>query len=238
MRRDFLALAFAMLYPSVMTWVYFVALAPQGQQDNPALQAAFAVGKLVQFLLPLVYVKLIAHEPLWPNWRNSQGLALGLGFGLFTAGGVLGLYFGWLRGSGLLGETPAKVVDKLQAFGRANPRGYVEMAVFYSLFHSLLEEYYWRWFVFGRLRRWLRLAPALLLSSAAFTGHHVIVLAVYFPQQLWTLALPFSLCVGVGGAAWAWLYERSGSLYAPWLSHLLVDAAIMVVGWDMVSGEW
>jgi uncharacterized protein len=45
----------------------------------------------------------------------------------------------------------------------------------------------------------------------------------------------FSLSVAVGGAFWAWLYQRTGSLYGPWLSHLLVDAAIFLVGYDLAS---
>ena len=44
----------------------------------------------------------------------------------------------------------------------------------------------------------------------------------------------FSVCVAVGGAMWAWLYERTGSLLGPWLSHLLVDAAIFAIGYDLV----
>ena len=40
--------------------------------------------------------------------------------------------------------------------------------------------------------------------------------------------------VATGGAVWAWLYERTGSLWAAWLSHLLVDTAIMAVGYDLV----
>ena len=41
---------------------------------------------------------------------------------------------------------------------------------------------------------------------------------------------------GIGGAFWAWLYHRSESLYAPWISHCLVDLAIFLVGYDMVKG--
>ena len=33
------------------------------------------------------------------------------------------------------------------------------------------------------------------------------------------------------------LYDRSKSLYGPWLSHALVDAAIFVVGYQMVKGH-
>jgi membrane protease YdiL (CAAX protease family) len=43
-----------------------------------------------------------------------------------------------------------------------------------------------------------------------------------------------SAAVAVGGAMWAWLYQRSGSIYAPWLSHLLIDAAIFTIAFDMV----
>jgi membrane protease YdiL (CAAX protease family) len=31
-----------------------------------------------------------------------------------------------------------------------------------------------------------------------------------------------------------WLYHRSGSLLAPWVSHALVDAALVVIGWDVL----
>ena len=64
-----------------------------------------------------------------------------------------------------------------------------------------------------------------------------LFLAVYLPGNL-PLALFFSLCVAVGGAFWGWLYHQTGSLYAPWASHLLIDAGIMAVGYDMVRGGW
>jgi hypothetical protein len=75
---------------------------------------------------------------------------------------------------------------------------------------------------------------ALVLSSLAFMGHHVIVLAVYLPGAFATAVVPFSLCVAVGGGVWAWLYHHTGTIYANWLGHLLVDAAILVVGYAMV----
>ena len=78
-------------------------------------------------------------------------------------------------------------------------------------------------------------ASAVVVSSLAFMTHHVILLATYFGWgSPWTYF--FSACVAVGGALWAWLYERTGSLYGPWLSHVVVDAAIFVVGYDMARG--
>ena len=37
--------------------------------------------------------------------------------------------------------------------------------------------------------------------------------------------------VFVGGVAWSWLYRRSGSIWPGYLSHAIVDAAIMGVGY-------
>ena len=44
----------------------------------------------------------------------------------------------------------------------------------------------------------------------------------------------FALATAVGGAYWAWLYNKTGSIYGPWASHLLIDAAIFAVGYDLI----
>jgi uncharacterized protein len=147
---------------------------------------------------------------------------------------MFALYFAALRGSPLLTQTPAKIAAKLALFHAATPARYLLLAVFLSVIHSFLEEYYWRWFVYGQLRKSVPLGPALALSSLAFMGHHVIILAVYFPGRFFSLAVPFSFCIAIGGAVWAWIYEREGNLLAPWLSHLIVDAAIFTLGYSMV----
>jgi membrane protease YdiL (CAAX protease family) len=76
-------------------------------------------------------------------------------------------------------------------------------------------------------------AVAVLASSVAFAAHHVILLAVYLGGISW-LSVLFSLGVAVGGAVWAWIYHRRGSLLGPWLSHLTIDAGILIVGYDLI----
>ena len=163
-----------------------------------------------------------------------RGVPLGAAFGVLVAAGMFALYFGILRHSSVFGDTPAMVHRKLEEFGFDTPAAYWAFAGFLCVIHSLLEEYYWRWFVFGQLRRVAPAGAAILVSSFAFMAHHIIVLNVYFPGQFWTATLPFSLCVAGGGIIWAWLYDRSGSLLGPWLGHLLIDAAILVIGYDLV----
>lgn len=235
--RDGAALTFATLFPPVMAWLYFVALQRPGQAGGAAI-AAYLVGKSVQFLFPLVYAALWQRERL--RWQRPAitGLALGLGFGLLVAAGMFALYFGWLRTSPWMAQTPGQIWARLERFHVASRVGYLGLALGYCLGHSFLEEYYWRWFVFAGLRRYLPLAAAVALSALGFTLHHAVVLGAYFPGRFMTMALPLSICVGVGGAVWALIYARGGSLLAPWLSHLLVDAAIMVLGYDLLADYW
>lgn len=231
---DILALLFTMAFPSFMTWLEFVALAGPGEKPPVGLQYIFSAGKVIQFGFPLVYVLGVAGERLQIGRPTSAGIGIGIGFAVVVAAGMFLLYFGFLKNTDVLGDTPAKIKEWLEKIQCNSPTGYILMAAFVSIPHALLEEYYWRWFVFGGLRRYLPLYLAITLSSWGFMGHHVIVLAFYFPGKFWIGTMPFSLCVAAGGAVWAWLFHRTGNLYAPWLSHLLIDVAIMVVGFDLV----
>ena len=221
----------ALLLPSAITWLYFIALA-----HAPAAiqQTAYAALKMVQFSLPIVWVWLVQRErPRWPA-PNSRGLLLGAAFGLAVAVAMAALYLAVLEPRGLFTLPAQQVQAKVGAFGLDSPAKFVLFAVFCSALHSLLEEYYWRWFVFRQLSRWTTLPVAIAISSLAFAAHHVLVLQLYFG---WTSSLTwlFSAGVAIGGAVWAWLYHRCGSLYAPWLSHALVDAAIFLIGYDLVT---
>jgi membrane protease YdiL (CAAX protease family) len=217
-----------MAFPSHFTWVYFVALADSAPW---AQQAAWLIGKGIQFAFPLAWVFLIERQR--PRWSKltSRGLALGVGIGALIAVVMLAAYHGWLFHTALFAHVADVLRKKLPAFGINGPAAMIALGVFYSAIHSLMEEYYWRWFVFGQLRCLVPQPVAILVSSLAFMGHHVVVLLIYLP---WPWAAAASACVAVGGAIWAWLYQRSGSLYAPWLCHLLIDAAIFAIGYDLV----
>ena len=130
------------------------------------------------------------------------------------------------------------MLEKLSGIGVTSAPIYAAVAIFYSLLHSLLEEYYWRWFLFGRLRDHLSFPAACTLSSLGFMAHHVVVLGTFMHERFWRLAVPCSLGVAVGGLAWAWIYHRSGSLAAAWLSHALTDLAIMAIGYDVLRPGW
>ncbi|HEY2148645.1 MAG TPA: CPBP family glutamic-type intramembrane protease, partial [Pirellulales bacterium] len=240
------AILFALGFPSLLTWVYFVAL--NGHAAGMQ-QVAYAVGKTIQFVFPVLWVFVVERQrsasgsvgrptttpALRPPRLTGRGIGLGVAIGVVISAAMLGLYFGGLAKSSVLESAAAIVRHRLADFGVRNPAIMIAAGVFYALVHSLLEEYYWRWFAFGQLRRVVSLRAAIIVSSLAFTGHHVIVLAKYLPDlPWWPLA---SLAVAIGGAIWAWLYDRSGSILAPWVSHALVDAALFAIGYAMAFGQ-
>jgi len=217
--------------PSTVTLLYFVAL-----WDYPpsVQQPAGAVAKLVQFGFPVAWIMLVERRrPQWPE-RWWIGIGEGVGFGAIVLAGSLVLYHVWIGPAGVF-EGPSQAIrEKLTGLGIETLGQYIVFALFVSTLHALLEEYYYRWFVFGQMRRLMPILPAVLLASVAFMAHHVIVLAMYFGwASPWTWV--FSLAVAVGGAYWAWLYERTGSLAGPWLSHILADVAIFTVGYELLA---
>ena len=102
---------------------------------------------------------------------------------------------------------------KIIGFGINSAAKYFLLAGFYSLFHSLLEEYYWRWFVFRQLERLIPLWPAIILSGIAFTLHHIVVLAIYFQRRTVARRRYSRAPSPIGGCFWAWLYHRSNSIF-------------------------
>lgn len=228
-RLHFALLGFGLVYPTVLTLVYFVALA-----DFPAFvqQSVYALGKGFQFGFPAVYVAcLVGGKPRWSR-PGTQGVGIGLGFGILVLVAMLLLYYCWLKSSVYAQVLQPQVMQKIEDLGLDSFGKYAATGVFYALVHSLLEEYYWRWFVFGQLRVRASVPVSIVISSLGFMAHHVVLLATFLGWNS-PLAYGMAVGVGVGGAVWAWIYARGGSLLAPWLSHAVVDAAIFWIGFDL-----
>jgi len=228
-----LGIAVGLALPSAITWGYFVLAAQYSQGTQ---QAVYLAVKVFQFTFPLLWVCFVLRDWTAPRWLSSKGLLLGAGFSTVVVAAGWAVFNAALRGLPIFARASELILEKVAAFGIDAPWKYALLALFYSLVHSLLEEYYWRWFVFGQLRRVMPSGPAIAIAALAFAAHHVIVLAIYFgPSSPATWLL--SSAVVVGGLFWAWLYERTGSLLGPWLSHLLIDAGIFWIGYDLVGSS-
>ena len=240
-RSRWIVVGIALALPTVVTWAYFT-LASSYSPD--AVKAAYGLGKTVQFALPLLWVWLIerpwkaevaaSETPATSAPLPRQGMTIAVGFGVAVVTSMLVLYHLLLKDSGFFAGALPEIQQKLGDFALLTVWRFAAFGVFYALVHSFLEEYYWRWFVFGQCRRLMTPPRAMIVSSLGFMAHHVLLMATYFGWTSWATWF-FSLSVFVGGVVWAWLYHRSGSLIGVWLSHLLVDAGIFLVGYDLVQ---
>ena len=226
-------IVFALVLPTLITALYFVVLA----SATPAMQLLGYASKFLQFALPIVWVVAIQREKGFRITNGTlKGLAFGLTFGLLISAAMLLLYFSWLKTSVWMNDGLDAIREKVVGLGINSVGKYALLGLFYSLVHSCFEEYYWRWFVFGRLRLRSKMSTAVAVSSLGFMAHHVLVLGYFFG---WGNPLTYflSLSVAVGGAVWATLYHRSDNMLGPWISHLLIDAAIFTVGFDVVRHQ-
>jgi membrane protease YdiL (CAAX protease family) len=215
--RDWAAVIFALVLPTVVTLAYFVLAASFPAKVQ---QVVYGAAKLFQFAFPILWVLWVQRKPIKLTPFIWKGVPLGLLFGLITAGAMYTLYDWGLEDSALLAAAAGPMRAKIAGMDLASPKLFIAVGVFYSLVHSLKEL--------------TKVSTAIVVSSLGFMAHHVLVIGTYFgflSPATWI----FSLCVAVGGAFWAWLYHRSGSLLGPWLSHLLVDAAIFAIGYEIAE---
>lgn len=230
-RRRLLACALpALVLPFAASLLYFVVLG-----DSPLARAAYAGTKVFTIVWPVVAVYLIERrrrpasaERLTRRWRRA--LPLGLVTGLVIGGAIVAAY-----AIPALGDYARGFADdigtKLADLGVHTRGEYLAFCAFLAIAHSLIEEYYWRWYAFGALARVWPFGVSAAVASLAFAGHHYVVLGCYFN---WVGAFVFGSFVGVGGALWCWMYRRQGTLAGAWLSHALVDAAIFTVGYRIL----
>jgi len=226
-RRRWLVLVPALVIPFIASFFYFVLF------PGTAFGNGFYKGVKVFLLVwPIVATILILKVKMIDRSRETRHLASmmpAVGFGLL----VVGLLFFLLEATPLgliLDENRARIAGRIRDLGVADH--FLWFALFISFFHAALEEFYWRWFVFGQAQKVMRLPLAYLVASAAFASHHVVVLSQFFPI-VWALAL--GACVGIGGAVWCWLSYRYNSLYGAWVSHMVIDLGLMWVGWKVLQ---
>jgi uncharacterized protein len=213
--------------PLIASFFYFV------WYPGTRLGNSFYVGmKMLMVVWPILAVWVILKEKLFDDPRPAQhqkGLLVGGIFGVIT---VL-LLFGLMK---LTPVGPVVYANAQRITQRVTDLGVKEhfllFTLFVSIIHAALEEYFWRWFAFGQLRKMVSVPVAVIIASVGFAAHHVVVLTQFLTIPL---AIILGSLVGFGGAVWCALYHRFNSLWGPWFSHMLIDFGIMWVGWEILK---
>ena len=220
-RRDTAVAPVALIMPTLFVLCYFVFF-----PDPPLSRVFYGLSRAFFILLPLLWVMVADKQPFPRPRFKTDGMRAGIISGLVIGIAAISLYANVFQDILPL----AKVHEKAGQLGFGGAV-FPLFALFIIIANSTIEEYYWRWFGFSKLRVVMRPWPAILASALGFAAHHVVILAIFFG---WPCGLFFGFSVGVGGGLWCWLYKRYDSIWPGWVSHAIIDAAVMLIAFDML----
>ena len=185
--------------------------------------------KILLFLgLPLflsLTAKDIAYRELFRFQKKGFAIALGLGLGLYAL--ILGAYF-------LIGGffDFSAIVGNLSANAGVTKENFLFVSLYISFVNSLLEEFFFRGFVFTNLKRLKSRSFAHLFSAAAFSLYHVAMMIGWFSPLLFTLVMTGLV---VGGMIFNYMNERLNTIYCSWLTHMFANFAINTIGFLLMT---
>ena len=199
---------------------------------GPVGQAVYAAGKVWLAAFPAAWWGLVEGGRMSLSPPRRGGFGVGAWLGVAISAAIVGAFFaarGWLIAPAEIEAVRARAAEA----GIGGAGSYLLFSAYLILVNSLIEEYAWRWFVFRQWEAWLSPRAAVAAAAVCFTLHHVVALKAYFD---WPLTVLCSLGVLVGGVAWSWCYGRYRSIWPGYLSHAIVDVAVLAVGAWLILG--
>ena len=110
----------AAIFPFAAAWVYLVVLA--GHESGP-VQAAYGAAKVVQFVLPAIWVTIVCRQKLRLPMTRTAGVKEGLLLGVAVVAGMLLMYFLWLKPQHILAESATMIRGEGTVVRHGQPRG-------------------------------------------------------------------------------------------------------------------
>ncbi len=214
----FLGIFPALFLNFIGSYFYFILFA-----DSGFLPLLYATTKIIILVWPFLWLLFFRTLPDFSAEKNlKKSIVWGFlsGISLFSLGFLL--YFSASEYFNSFAPLMREKVNQMNI-----QHHYLFFSAFICLFHSLLEEFYWRFFVFRGLLLKFGMVSSAIISSIGFSLHHFIVLGQYFP---FPLMLFFGFFVFVGGLLWCGIYAKTRSFLGSWISHFFVDAAIFGLG--------
>lgn len=145
----------------------------------------------------------------------------GMGLGLLFAGVIYGIISGFQPVFLDLEQTR----NLLHRWHFSNDQLFLYL--FIMIFaNSILEEIYWRGYIFHRLENQVSEKLQILLTALFYCSYHLITTSNLFSLGAGLLFTAVIFCTGL---FWGWLRQKTASIYIPMISHLLADLGIMLI---------
>lgn len=212
-------LAAAVLCCAAMTLVDGVLRPPYWLKSAVKLVLFLGVPFLLSRRLPQ-----LRFAELFRTGKKQALVALGLGAGLYAV--ILGGYFA-VRGlfdfSG--------IAESLSANAGVTRENFLFVSLYISFINSLLEEFFFRGFLFANLKALAGRGFAHGFSALTFSAYHVAMMAGWFSPLLFCLVLAG---LAAGGIIFNLLNEKTGGICTSWLVHMFANFAINTIGFILL----
>lgn len=111
-----------------------------------------------------------------------------------------------------------------------NKDNFIYIALYISFINSLLEEFFFRGFVFFSLKNNSSRILAYTISALSFSLYHIAIILNWF-----NIILFFLVIIGlfIAGLLFNWLNEKSNNIYNSWLVHMFANFSINSIGFFM-----
>jgi uncharacterized protein len=192
--------------------------------------SVFTAVKIWGIGFPLLWVMKTDRTALRLPKFKIEEIKLGLILGIIMFSAIILAYF-------FVGQQAINLADiraKATEVGITQPGVYLAGCVYWSFINSLVEELTWRGFVVSQCKILFPKTLAVIIAALCFTTHHSI--ALYGYTHNWLVVFLGSLGVFLAGVVWAWCYSYYRSIMPGYISHILADLAIAIIGYRLIFG--
>lgn len=191
---------------------------------NPGYGVKSAIKIILFLVVPIISAGIAGSKGFKDLLRHTGKKAMvrtiALGIGVYA--GIMAVYF-ILRPYIDLETIRLALADDLGV----NRENFIVVALYISFMNSLLEEFFFRGYLFlGLLQRTGRLM-AYSISAFLFAAYHVAIIGSWFSPLIFMLAMAGLF---VGGLIFNYLNERNKNIINSWVVHLMANLAINTVG--------
>lgn len=118
------------------------------------------------------------------------------------------------------------VIIQLQQLASINAQNIIIIGIYIIFINSLLEEYFWRGFIFKNLQESMQSWAAHLLTGIGFSLYHVMFFYNWF-NFVFILIIIFGLVIY--SIIMDLIFQKYKDLYSCWLVHGIADIAQIII---------
>ena len=171
------------------------------------------------FIIKRYSAKKILHILGFTNLKKTyfKGILIGLIFSIII------YYLFSILSKYIIDNNQINILMKQWKFSKKN----ILLLLFLMIFtNSVLEEIYWRGYIFYKFKLKLNTKYVILLTSLFYCSYHFITTSNLFTFLYGAI---FTFVIFLVGLFWGYAKSKFQSIYLPLISHLLADLSIMVI---------